>query len=115
MWCPNCQNEFRPGITVCPECNIPLIEELESQAETNFVKVAGVKDEVIKDKIVKYLDHLNIPNRCEIDDFNEDDVQFLISVPESKANECVSVIATIVKVESEKMLEENPEKAMEEA
>jgi hypothetical protein len=115
MWCPNCQNEFRPGITVCPECNIPLIEELESQAETNFVKVAGVKDEVIKDKIVKYLDHLNIPNRCEIDDFNEDDVQFVISVPESKANESVNVIATIVKVESEKMLEEDPEKVMEEA
>lgn len=27
MWCPNCKSEYRPGITTCPACNLPLTAE----------------------------------------------------------------------------------------
>ncbi|MDO4285521.1 MAG: hypothetical protein Q4C60_09330 [Eubacteriales bacterium] len=38
MWCPNCKNEYREGITVCADCGAPLVEELqeESAAEPDF-------------------------------------------------------------------------------
>jgi hypothetical protein len=28
MYCPECQAEFKEGITVCPDCGIPLVESL---------------------------------------------------------------------------------------
>ena len=31
MWCPKCENEYRPGITVCPDCGVPLVEELPQE------------------------------------------------------------------------------------
>lgn len=31
MFCPECQYEFREGVTVCPDCGVPLLEELPSK------------------------------------------------------------------------------------
>ena len=28
-WCPKCKNEYREGITHCPDCDVDLVEELE--------------------------------------------------------------------------------------
>ena len=28
-WCPKCKNEYRKGITHCPDCDVDLVEELE--------------------------------------------------------------------------------------
>lgn len=30
MWCPNCESEYRAGITECPVCKVPLVETLEA-------------------------------------------------------------------------------------
>ncbi len=131
MWCPKCQNEYREGIVICPECNTALVEELESDEE--LVAVTAVKDADIKDKICKYLDHVNIKN-CWLekeDEYFEDPeaveegenkdeasaphTVFEISVPASKAAETVQVINAIIKVEMEKKLESDPEEAQKQA
>lgn len=28
-WCPKCKNEYREGITHCPDCDVDLVEEIE--------------------------------------------------------------------------------------
>lgn len=35
MWCPNCKNEYVPGITHCADCGVPLVEVLEACDEEN--------------------------------------------------------------------------------
>ncbi len=34
MWCPNCKNEYVPGITQCADCGVALVESLEEYEAT---------------------------------------------------------------------------------
>lgn len=42
MWCPNCKNEYVPGITTCADCGIPLVDALEETA--GFTPDPGTAD-----------------------------------------------------------------------
>ena len=59
-WCPNCKNEYREGVTTCPDCDIELVDELpedvdEIGAEPQPVILMEAEDEEVGSKIVRYL------------------------------------------------------------
>ena len=56
-WCPKCKNEYRAGITVCPDCNEELMAELTESIELEFVPLFQTDDEALKNKLIKYLVH----------------------------------------------------------
>ncbi len=115
MWCPKCQNEYREGITICPECNTELVEELENPDLTKeLVPVAAVKESELRDKICKYLTHLNIENTWEEIHGEEENTEYVIKSSQDKAEETMKIIATIVKVEAEKKIVEDPVKTLTE-
>lgn len=64
-WCPKCRQEFQDEITVCPDCNEPLVEELEVelvQTEIEFFTEEEVK------KFLAFLEYSNIQDaKCEKD------------------------------------------------
>ena len=39
MFCPKCKDEFIVGITVCPDCEIPLVKELPAETESGYEPV----------------------------------------------------------------------------
>lgn len=43
MWCPNCRNEYREGITECADCHVPLVpfEELGEEIKEDATFDAG--------------------------------------------------------------------------
>ncbi len=115
MWCPNCHNEYKAGIVICPECNLPLIEELVEEKE-KLAPVAAFKDEEIKNRIRKYLTSLNIDNDEETGTDEEGETTYTLLVPESMIQKALHIISAIVKVEAEKrslelaeQLENDPE------
>ncbi len=58
-WCPKCKNEYREGVTVCPDCEIELVDELveeeEFDAEPKPVIFMEPEDTEVGEKVVNYL------------------------------------------------------------
>ena len=36
MWCPECKNEYREGITRCADCDVDLVDELPEEPAENI-------------------------------------------------------------------------------
>lgn len=36
MFCPKCKDEFVSGMTECPDCLVPLVEELPAEGEPKY-------------------------------------------------------------------------------
>ena len=42
MFCPECGDEKREEFTICPICNVPLVEELPSEPEPEYIELETV-------------------------------------------------------------------------
>lgn len=128
MWCPKCKNEYREGILVCPDCKCDLVEEIID--EDAFVDIFKTFEAPLKEKIVKYLQHLNISVTVkeaaatpeEVDEFlmyaeqagldtniiTENLTSYTIVVPKEDRKTAIREVQTIIKVEAEKEIENAP-------
>lgn len=61
MWCPKCRDEFVEGITVCPDCEVDLVDELPEEVDENkpFI-LCHVTDEQIGSKFIMYLEYCGL-------------------------------------------------------
>ena len=64
-WCPKCKNEYREGITKCPDCGTELVDEIQEEVEEAPVGPQPVilmksADRDVAEKAVKYLRYSGI-------------------------------------------------------
>ena len=98
-WCPKCKNEYRAGITVCPDCNEELMEELTEAIELEFVPLFQTDNEELKTKLVKYLVHCGRKvQEQSAEAETEEGLQtvYAIFVPKDDYAEAVQEIRTVI-------------------
>ena len=98
-WCPKCKNEYRAGITVCPDCNEELMEELTEAIELEFVPLFQTDNEELKTKLVKYLVHCGRKvQEHSAEAETEEGLQtvYAIFVPKDDYAEAVQEIRTVI-------------------
>lgn len=103
-WCPKCKNEYRAGITICPDCNEELLEELTEAIELDFIPIFQTAEEELKTKMAKYLIHCGHKVQEETGIMeNEEGEQiegFIILVPKEDAKEASQEIRTALVYEA---------------
>ena len=52
-WCPVCKEEYKEGITACPECNTPLVASLEEAEKSNYQDLISLNDETLTKKFTE--------------------------------------------------------------
>lgn len=119
-WCPNCKNEYRAGITVCPDCNVELLEELKEEQAEEYVLLFQTDDEAMKSKVTAYLAHCGIHMKEEISEPLEEETEknsetavegaeesaapaclYSVSVPKKDAKEAMKEMRTVLYVSAE--------------
>ena len=98
-WCPKCQNEYRAGIQICPDCNAELVAELSEESESKFVPLFQTSDNELADKVYNYLIHCEI-NAKKIPLPNSSELVYVLLVPESEAPEAAGYTQTVLMYEA---------------
>lgn len=64
MICPKCESEYREGFYRCADCDVELVQDLETMAEetpTELVTVLETKDSSFLGELVLRIEDQNIP------------------------------------------------------
>ena len=103
-WCPKCKNEYREGITVCPDCGETLVSEEEL---TDFTSVLfGEQDEM--EKLKDFLTYNGVEKSKLVYDETEQVYELFVDAKDEKKAK------TIARVFLEQQEKERKENAAEE-
>jgi hypothetical protein len=97
-WCPNCKMEYQNGFTVCSDCKIDLVEDLE-QAE-GLVPFFQAEDKRIAEKLVRFFKYSDLKSSLEYDEENE---IYIVNIPPRKQAQAKKLYQAFYFVERELM------------
>lgn len=103
-WCPVCKEEYKEGITTCPECNATLVASLEEAEKSDYQDLLTFTDEKLAKKFTEYLQYSKIDAKYH----NEKEKgEFIISVLKKDVAKAKKHFAAFYSVESANALSRN--------
>lgn len=110
-WCPKCKNEYRAGIEVCADCNVPLVADLNApeniEATTLLVQMDASKIE-FAEKLIAYLAYSSVHAVSSVDETENILSIFVAEKDVTQAKRCFQAFYT---VEAEQEMENAAKKA----
>ena len=110
-WCPKCKNEYRAGVEICADCNVPLVADLNApesiEATTLLVQMDASKIE-FAEKLIAYLAYSSVHAVSSVDEANNILSIFVAEKDVAQAKRCFQAFYT---VEAEQEMENAAKKA----
>ena len=110
-WCPKCKNEYRAGVEVCADCNVPLVADLnESENEDATALLVQMDASKIEfaEKLIAYLAYSSVHASSSVDEENNILSIFVAEKDVAQAKRCFQAFYT---VEAEQEMENAAKKA----
>ncbi len=93
MYCPNCKNEYRKGIEICPECHVELVAELTELID--WTELFRSEDETMVNEVGRYFRHIGLKYDILTD---EETAELIFNVAEKELKKAKMEAATVIKV-----------------
>ena len=103
-WCPVCKEEYKEGITVCPECNTSLVASIEEAEKSDYQDLISFTEETLAKKFTEYLQYSKIDAKYRSD---KESGEFIISVLKKDVAKAKKHFSAFYSVESANALSRN--------
>lgn len=98
-WCPKCKNEYIAGISICKDCNVPLVDSLDDDIKLTHIPLIYLEKEPAK-RLVDFLKYSDIKSACM--DYDDELISYCVYVlPEDEEK-----AAALVKIFKESEVED---------
>lgn len=99
-WCPKCRNEYVEGVTVCADCQVPLVDELPEETPFDDKVLLGTLDSAEEAlKVAKFLNFKGINSAFAVADQNE--TEFPVYVDEVEKVDARMALSQLLKEQTE--------------
>lgn len=61
MICPECETEYRAGVTTCADCGVDLVDELETPVSARLVNLVVTHDGTLASALTETLEKAAVP------------------------------------------------------
>lgn len=97
-WCPGCKTEYQTGVTMCSDCKIELVDDLDEVSA--LIPFFQAEDKKVAEKLVKFFNYSDLESSVQYDE--ENDI-YVVLIDPSMQNEAKKLYQAFYFVERERM------------
>jgi hypothetical protein len=100
-FCPICKAEYQEGFTVCADCKVDLVDDIEEAKEAEvLIPFFQADDKKVAEKLVKFFNYSDVNSSLTYD---KDIGVYIVSIPPKKQLEAKKLYQAFYFVERERM------------